>query len=203
MQVPDNWPTEKYSVILADPPWRFRVWSKKGNGLDRSPEKHYPTMSFAEIKALPVVELAEDDCVLFLWITMPMLQKAFEVVDSWNGELKGKKRFIYKTVAFTWAKTNKTAPSNFFMGLGYWTRANAELCLLFTRGNPHRVAKDVRQLIVSQRREHSRKPDCVHERIERLVVGPYVELFARTQVEGWDCWGAETDKFPAELTLDI
>jgi N6-adenosine-specific RNA methylase IME4 len=83
------------------------------------------------------------------------------------------------------------------MGLGYWTRANTEPCLLATRGKPKRLNADVRQLIIEPRREHSRKPDCVHSRIERLVAGPYLELFARAPRKGWDVWGNETAKFEA------
>jgi N6-adenosine-specific RNA methylase IME4 len=83
------------------------------------------------------------------------------------------------------------------MGLGYWTRANSEVCLLATRGKPKRLNADVRQAIVEPRRQHSRKPDCVPGRIERLVAGPYLELFARTKRPGWTVWGNQTDKFEA------
>ena len=81
------------------------------------------------------------------------------------------------------------------MKLGYWTRANSEVCLLATRGKPKRVNADVRQAIIAPSREHSRKPDGIHERIERLVAGPYLELFARQQRPGWTAWGNETEKF--------
>jgi N6-adenosine-specific RNA methylase IME4 len=81
------------------------------------------------------------------------------------------------------------------VGMGYWTRANSEPCLLATRGKPKRINADVRQGIIEPRREHSRKPDCVPARIERLVEGPYLELFARTQRPGWTVWGNQTDKF--------
>ena len=81
------------------------------------------------------------------------------------------------------------------MGLGYWTRANSEVCLLATRGNPKRLDKGIRQGILEPIREHSRKPDCVHKRIERLVAGPYLELFARQSRPGWSSWGNEATKF--------
>ena len=112
---------KKYNVILADPPWSFRAWSSKGMG--RSAEQHYPTMRLEDIKALPVSDLAAGDCVLFLWATFPMLKEALEVIDTWG--------FTYKTVAFTWVKENRKSPG-LFWGLGYWTRANAEVCLLAT-----------------------------------------------------------------------
>lgn len=143
-------------------------------------------MNFDDIKNLPVAELAEKDCVLLLWTTGPFLQKAFEVVQSWG--------FTYKTMGFTWAKLNKGS-LGFFKGLGYWTRANAEFCLLCTRGKPKRVSGNVNSLIVSCRREHSRKPDETYDRIEQLLDGPYLELFARTERPRWDCYGNETDKF--------
>jgi N6-adenosine-specific RNA methylase IME4 len=81
------------------------------------------------------------------------------------------------------------------VGMGYWTRANSEACLLATRGKPKRLNADVRQGIIAPRREHSRKPDGIHARIERLVAGPYCELFARERRPGWDAWGNEVDKF--------
>jgi N6-adenosine-specific RNA methylase IME4 len=165
-----------YGAILADPPWRFRTWSTKGDG--RAPP--YARMSLAEILALPVAELAAPDCALFLWAIDPMLPEALEVIAAWG--------FTYKTVAFTWVKTS--GAGGYPIGCGYWTRANPETCLLATRGRPKRVARDVRQLIISPRREHSRKPDEVRRRIERLVAGPYLELFARERAPGWDAWGA-------------
>ena len=165
---------KKYSVILADPPWAFRAWSDKGKG--RSAEQHYPTMRLEDIKALPVVDLAAEDCVLFLWATYPMLKQAMEVVDAWG--------FTCKTVAFTWIKQNKKAPS-LFWGLGYWTRANAEVCLLATRGNPKRQSAAVHQVILSPVEQHSKKPDAVRERIVALMGDvPRVELFARQQAPG-------------------
>ena len=109
---------KKYKVIYADPPWAYKVWSKKGAG--RSAESHYPTMDIAAIKALPVGELADKDCALFLWITFPMLREAWGVMDAWG--------FTFKTVAFVWIKQCRKS-DGLFTGMGYWTRANAEICL--------------------------------------------------------------------------
>jgi N6-adenosine-specific RNA methylase IME4 len=146
-------PPNHYKVIYADPPWTFATYSRKGKG--RSAEAHYDCMSMADIEALPVAQWAAEDCVLFLWTTDPLLEKVFGIIRAWG--------FTYKTVGFYWAKLNKAAPSghnlDFFTGLGFWTRANPELCLLATRGKPRRRRADVRKLIVSPRREHSRKPD--------------------------------------------
>jgi N6-adenosine-specific RNA methylase IME4 len=182
-------PSNQYRVIYADPPWTFATYSHKGKG--RNAEAYYDCMSLADVKALPVGGWAADDCVLLLWTTDPLLPTAFEVIDAWG--------FRYKTVGFYWAKLNKSAPKliydqrSFFTGLGFWTRANPELCLLATRGHPKRLRADVRKLIVSPRREHSRKPDEAYERIEALCDGPYLELFARSSRPGWDRWGAEAE----------
>ena len=124
-----------YRVIYADPPWTFATYSRKGKG--RSAEAHYDCMSLAEIKALPVAQWAADDCVLFLWTTDPLLEQAFEIIRAWG--------FTYKTVGFYWAKLNQPTPGNnhrsFFTGLGFWTRANPEPCLLATRGKPRRLRR--------------------------------------------------------------
>ena len=176
----DNLLTNNYGVIYADPPWSFKTFSNKGK--DRSPEKHYPVLSLADICNLPVGRIAKDDSVLLMWVCDPMLDQAFEVIDAWG--------FKYKTVGFTWAKTNKNK-LGFFTGLGYWTRGNPEMCLLATKGRPKRKSMSVPQLVVSERRRHSEKP-LIHNRIEELLDGPYIELFARKETRpGWDFWGNE------------
>ena len=176
--------SKKYNVIYADPPWSFKTFSDKGK--DRSPENHYGVMNLKDICNLPVNNIANDNSVLLMWVVDPLLDKAFEVINAWG--------FKYKTVGFTWAKTNKKS-MGFFTGLGYWTRGNPEMCLLATKGKPKRISKSVPQLVVEQRREHSRKPDIMYNHIENLLEGPYIELFARTQRPGWDSWGNQTDKF--------
>lgn len=177
----------KYGVIYADPPWKFKVRSDKGLG--RSAEAHFDCMRFEDIAKLPVADVAARDCALFLWVTDPMLPKGLELLRAWG--------FEYKTVAFYWAKLNKKAKSDtaYFMGGGYWTRANAEQCLLATRGSPKRLSCSVRRLVVDRLREYSRKPDVVRDRIEQLVAGPYLELFARETKLGWDCWGNQVGLF--------
>lgn len=184
-------PSGHYRVIYADPPWTFATYSRKGKG--RSPEAHYDCMTLDDIKALPVADWAADDCVLLLWTTDPLLEKAFDVVRAWG--------FTYKTVGFYWAKLQRNASplmfdgSSFFTGMGFWTRANPEPCLLATRGKPKRRSADVRKLVVSPRREHSRKPEEMYERIEALCDGPYLEMFARSSRPGWDSWGVEAGLF--------
>jgi N6-adenosine-specific RNA methylase IME4 len=150
-------------------------------------------MDTAALCALPVGELAADDCVLFLWACWPNLHDALAVIDAWG--------FEFKTAAFVWTKAHAGQLEMFRddadvqVGMGYWTRANTEPCLLATRGKPKRINADVRQAIIEPRRQHSRKPSLVYQRIERLVAGPYVELFARARRIGWDSWGNEPDKF--------
>lgn len=187
-----NLPRGHFKAIYADPAWSFRVWSKD-TGQGRSAESHYGTMSMDEIAALPVAELAADDCVLFMWACWPSLPEALAIIEAWG--------FTYKTCGFDWMKAHAGQIEMFRddadvqVGMGYWTRANSEPCLLATRGKPKRRNADVRMGIIEPRREHSRKPDCVPSRIERLVEGPYLELFARTQRPGWTVWGNQTDKF--------
>lgn len=191
--MPPDPPRRDYRVILADPPWTFGTWSDKGKG--RSAEAHYDTMSLDGIKALPVASWAADDAILLMWATDPLLDRALEVIRAWG--------FTYKTVGFYWAKLNKGAgrlllrEADFFTGMGFWTRANPEPCLLATKGHPKRRSGAVRKLVIAPRREHSRKPDEVQERIEQLAEGPYLEMFARTSRPGWDVWGLQAGLFDA------
>jgi len=174
-------PDKKYQIIYADPAWTFKVYSEKGK--DRSAENHYSVSSKEEMQQIPIKDIADNNCILFMWATYPNLIEAFELIKAWG--------FEYKTVAFTWVKQNKKS-DGYFMGLGYWTRANPEICLLATKGNPKRIDKSVHNLIVSRLREHSRKPDEVRERIIKLCGDlPRIELFARERTDGWDVWGKE------------
>ena len=173
----------KYKVIYADPPWQFKTYSEKGLG--KSADQYYPTMSLSDIKALPVSEIADKDCALFLWTTIPFLRQSFDVMKSWG--------FEYKTVAFVWIKRNRKS-DGLFWGTGYWTRANSEICMLATRGNPKRVSASVHRVIISRIEEHSKKPQESRERIVKLMGDvPKIELFARQKVDGWDVWGNEVD----------
>lgn len=174
---------KKYDVIYADPPWSYRDKALAGS---RGAGCKYDVMSLEDIKRLPVKDLAEDDCVLFMWVTMPFLEEAFEVMRAWG--------FEYKTCAFTWIKQNKKADT-LFWGMGNWTRANAELCLLGVRGKPKRADAGVHSVIISHIEEHSKKPAETRDRICKLLGcgggRTKIELFARQTVEGWDCWGNE------------
>ena len=176
---------KKYQIIYADPPWQYKVWSKKGK--KRSAENHYPTMKIEEIIGLKecIENISDENCILFLWVTFPCLLEGLEVMKQWG--------FKYKTVAFVWIKQNKKTPS-LFWGLGFWTRANAEICILATKGNPKRISAKVHQVIISPIEEHSKKPDEARKRIVELLGElPRIELFARQRVQGWDAWGNEVN----------
>ena len=166
-----------FGAILADPPWCFKNWSAKGEA--KNAKRHYGTMSLQEMMQLTLP--AADHCALFMWVVDAHMPDAMKLIEAWG--------FAYQTCAFIWVK-----PS---IGMGYWSRKQAELCLLATRGKPKRLSGGVRQIIEAPRREHSRKPDQIYERIEQLVGGPYLEMFARQIWPGWQSWGAETDKFAA------
>lgn len=170
----------KRHAIYADPPWHYD--RKHGSGVA---ENHYPTMSIEEICALPVSELAAKDSALFLWATFPQLNEAFRVIDAWG--------FKYKTLAFLWLKQNRKADS-WFYGMGFWTRSNAEVCLLATRGRPKRQCAGIHQFVISHIEQHSKKPDEVRDKIVKLMGDqPRVELFARQKTPGWDVWGNEVN----------
>lgn len=177
-----------FKVVMADPPWKFLTRSPKGEG--RSPKYH--TMTLDWIKGLPVSHLCERNAVLLLWVTDPMFEVGFEVMRAWG--------FTFKTIGFHWTKlTQDGRPAT---GMGFWSRANPELCLLGTIGSPKRLDAGVPRLIETQerllrteRREHSRKPDEAYARTERLVAGPYLDLFSREDRPGWTAWGHEAGKF--------
>lgn len=173
-----------YDIIYADPPWAY-LWGKGKNGGNFCPERHYKTLTTDEICGFgPVVKrLRKKNCALFLWITMPCLPEAFKVMDAWG--------FKYKTCAFTWVKVRKDGHP--ISGMGSYTKANAELCLLGMRGHIKAVDKTVPQIVMAHRRGHSVKPYEVSDRIAQLFGQDTskIELFARRQVIGWDCWGDE------------
>lgn len=175
-----SFPKKKYQIIYADPPWSYRDKALAGN---RGAGCKYLVQNKEWIDSLPVVDLAAKNCVLFLWVTMPKLNECWDLITKWG--------FEYKTVAFVWVKKNRKSDS-WFWGMGRWTRANAELCLLATRGNPKRINAGVHSVVIDRIREHSRKPDDVRTRIIQLVGDlPRIELFARQKTRGWDVWGNE------------
>lgn len=184
MQLGTN--AQRYRVILADPPWDFKQSAKKIRS-------QYPLMSHEELAALPVSEWTDKNAVLFMWTIQSHLEESLQLMAAWG--------FRYKTVAFTWVKTEKSGKPVF--GLGNFTRSCTELCLLGVRGRGlERQSRSVRQLITAARREHSRKPDEQYDRIMLLYDGPYLELFARQQWPGWDAWGNEVGKFQSPNAVE-
>lgn len=188
-----------YGVIYADPPWSFKTWSGPEKSLaSRGTVAPYKTMSMDELRALPVADLAADNCMLICWIVWPTLPEALQLIKDWG--------FTYKTCAFSWMKADVSTVNLFpdevdaRMGLGYYTRSNSEVALLATRGKPKRKSAYVRQGIIAPIREHSRKPDGVHGRIEELTDGAYCELFGRQLRSGWDVWGNQTERFTPTRT---
>ncbi len=196
MDIFDGLPRGSAGVILADPAWHFKRYSEKHSELSvgRAPQDHYDTMSLDEMKAMPVAELCAPDCALFMWSTWPHLPQAMELITAWG--------FTYKTCAFDWMKADVSTidlfpdPKDADMKMGYWTRSNSEPCLLATRGKPKRIDAGVRMGIIEPARQHSRKPDVVHDRIDRLMGDvPKIELFGRTRRRGWIGWGNDLGKF--------
>lgn len=173
----------KYGLILADPPWAYKMRSEKGYG--RSPEAHYVTMSEEDISALPVSHLASQSCLLWLWCTWPHLEVGLRVMKRWG--------FAYKTGG-SWTKTTKNGKRGF--GGGYIFRSATEPFLIGTIGEPKYRSKSIRNLIESQVREHSRKPPEAKDMMRSLLPDVFAcELFAREQCRDFDVWGLETDKF--------
>lgn len=169
---------KKYQIIYADPPWKYQ-----GKMMNSSVTDHYQWLNLDTICSLPIKNIMAEDCILFLWVTLPKLNEFIKVVESWG--------FKYKSVAFVWVKLNKKN-GDYFMGQGRWTRANSEICILATKGRPKRVSARVRQLVVSPIQKHSQKPKEVKNRIIQLVGDlPRIELFARQKTPGWDVWGDE------------
>ena len=183
---------KKYNIIYADPPWSFKTYSDKGKE-KKSADKHYKCMNKKDIQELPISSIAEENSILFLWVTFPCLEEGLELIKKWG--------FTYKTCAFNWVKRNKKQDTPFW-GLGYWTRSNSELCLLATKGSPKRISKSVHQIIEDWTAEqihspiekHSKKPDIIRDKIVELCGDlPRIEMFARQKVDGWDSWGNEIE----------
>jgi len=174
---------KKYKIIYADPPWTYEKTgsTKSSRGMAK---QFYKTMSLEDICNLNIQEISDDNCALFLWATYPKLPEVLEVIEAWG--------FTYYGLGFEWIKKTKTGKD--FFGMGYWTRANSEPCLLAFKGKMKPLKHNIRQIVEEQRREHSRKPDIIRNKIVQLVGDlPRIELFAREKAEGWDVWGNEVE----------
>jgi len=174
-----EFPDKKYQIIYADPAWEYTNSGSTKNSRGNA-KQFYKTMPINEIKNLPVQEITNENCWLFLWTTYPQIQNGLDVMKAWG--------FNFKTVAFTWIK--KTVNMKDFVGMGFYTRANPEIVLLGLNGKPKPINHTVRNIVYSQIHEHSRKPDIVRDKIIELCGDlPKIELFARQKIPNWDAWG--------------
>lgn len=176
----------KYQIIYADPPWSYKAKNPTCK-LEKKPETcsvnyYYKTLSLKDIKELPIKEVCEKDCVLFLWATTPMIQESLEVMKAWG--------FKYKTM-ITWEKTNNDC-------MGYWFRVCTEHLLVGTKGDIKSFRNMTRTCYHSKREKHSKKPDYFYELIENVSEGKKLELFARNKRKGWHSWGNEIE---SDITL--
>ncbi len=186
-------PPGPFGCILADPPWGFRTYA----GTDEVPTlaaNPYQTMTLDQMKALQVEAVAAPDCLLVMWVISSHVPQAIELGEAWG--------FTYRSLGPVWVKASSPDQLEMFgdapisdLSMGYWFRQQSEIALVFGRGSPERLSCGVRQVIWSPRREHSRKPDVAHVRVEALVAGPYLELFGRAPRPGWTVWGNDVDKF--------
>lgn len=190
-------PDRQFSIIYADPPWRFNNWADS-DAAHGAASSHYPVMTLTDIKALPVQSIAEKNAVLLLWACNPLMPEALEVIEAWG--------FRFKTIAWVWVKTTTTG-KKFHTGLGYYTRSNAELVMLATRGRIPRQSKAIHQIVETEAviapvGRHSAKPHVFRDRIVELFGDlPRIELFARSQAPGWADWGLETGTRPTQLGM--
>ena len=193
-QIIEPFPNKKYNIIYADPPWKYNSRANHKTRFRGGACGHYQLLPMSQIRALPIPELADKNCALFMWCTFPYLNEQIKLFDYWG--------FKYRTCGFNWLKLNPKNGKPFF-GVGYYTKSNTEVCLLGIKGRLKPVSNRVSQVIIAPRREHSRKPDEVRSKIVELFGDlPRIELFSRQMTPGWDVWGNDTQKFCATTTND-
>jgi len=182
-------PNKKYNIIYADPPWSFGSKSYQDSGRDMIDiqKNHYCTMTEKEISNLPVKDITNDDCILFMWVTDSHLREALNIIESWG--------FIYKTIGFTWVK--QYASGSYCYNFSPYVLKSTEICLIATKGKLNQIKdrNDIKGLVHAERTKHSKKPQEVRERIEKMCKDlPRIELFARKTRDGWDSWGNEVEE---------
>lgn len=191
---------KKYSIIYADPPWFYNGGRKENHKFGGGPRAYYDLMSFQDIYNLPIKEIADENCVLMIWATFPCLPEAIKTIEAWG--------FKYKTVGFTWVKTNKKTVGKMFLtkkdvffGVGYYTKSNAEVCLLATKGKMKPISNKISSVILEPLSRHSEKPKIIRDKIVELFGDlPRIELFARDKAQGWDSWGNQLDGEQSNLS---
>lgn len=173
---------KKYKVIYADPPWSFK--SKNTGGYMKSGSAaHYNVMGINDIKAMPVTEIADDDCILIMWWVGSQPQEALDLVKAWGFEVKNMNGFV-------WNK--QTVKGNPHFGMGYYTRAGSESAIIAIKGKPQIESRSVRAVRSAKVGKHSEKPAEFRDDIVQMLGDiPRIELFARKDADGWDCFGDE------------
>ena len=169
----------KFGILYADPPWDYKGRRQNNRtGPTTGSIDYYPSMTMEQLKAFDVQDFCATDCLLFMWTTSPMLDKAVELMASW--------RFKYKTVAFVWDKQRVVA--------GNYTMSQCEMCLVGKKGKipQPRGARNIKQFLSERRTEHSAKPDTIRDRIAEMFPGQLkLELFARKRYPDWYSYGNE------------
>jgi len=174
---------KKYQIIYCDPPWKYNSRANHKTRFRGGAEGHYPLMSMEKIKKLPIDKISAKNCSLFMWATFPYLNEQIKLFEHWG--------FDYKTLGFLWIKTNRINGFPFF-GVGFYSKSNAEICLLGIKGRMKPITNKVSQVVLAPRNEHSAKPKEIRNKIVELFGDlPRIELFARQKTEGWDVWGNE------------
>lgn len=188
-------PAIRYPMISIDPPWHFRSRAASQNPTSvRSPQKHYPTMDLEHIAQIPMKAIAAEDAHVALWMTGPLLAQGIH-------------NFLFKrwgvrpsSMGIVWIKLwnnfdteqllrTPLLENDIAMGTGFTTRQNAEFVVFGRIGSPSRARADIRQVIISPRREHSRKPEEYFRRLEHYAVGPRIDMFGGAPRPKWDHWG--------------
>lgn len=195
LPVDEDGAVKRYGLLSIDPPWHFRSRAPVQNPQsDRSPQRHYPTMDLENIAAIPMKQLALPDCYVMLWITGPLMVAGVHnmLFRAWGCRPS--------STAFVWIKlwnefdteqllTTPLLEADLALGTGFTTRQNAEYVMLARFGSPKILRRDIRQVIISPRREHSRKPEEYYRRAEFFCAGPRLDMFAGREREGWDSYG--------------
>lgn len=168
-------PKGRYQAIVADPPWAYRN-KKTGGSMKSGAAAKYQTMDIGELKDLPVRDIASADSILFLWVTSPLLPEGIELLRAWGYQYKA---------ALYWDKDR--------YGMGFWYRGQVEPCLIGIRGKIPAFRSIERNLFTEKARQHSEKPETFWQIVEPCLdeknITPRIELFARKQRSGWDCFG--------------
>jgi len=182
---------KKYEVIYADPPWRFNN-KNTGGSMKSGADSHYSTMNLDDICNLPITKMTDNNCILFMWWVATQPMEALKVVNAWGFKLK-------TMTGFNWVKLTKS--EKLFFGMGFWTRAGSEMCLIAIKGNPKRISRSVRSVELAECTNHSKKPDIFKDRILQLCGDlTRIELFARNESKGWDVFGDDVNN---SINIDL